>query len=62
MIVLEAKQTAPNVLFIMLDDFRSAIGGLGDTLAKTPNMDSLLDKSFYFSNIYAQVIKHYAVH
>lgn len=60
-VVLEAKQIAPNVLFIMLDDFRSAIGGLGDKLAKTPNMDSLLDKSFYFPNIYAQVIKDCAI-
>lgn len=55
-VVLEAKQIAPNVLFIMLDDFRSAVGKFGDTLAKTPNMDSLMDKSFYFPNIYAQVI------
>lgn len=44
----------PNVLFFMLDDFRSAIKALGDDLAITPNMDQLVDKSFYFSNIYAQ--------
>jgi iduronate 2-sulfatase len=44
----------PNVLFMMLDDFRGGINVLGDKLAKTPNMDLLAEKSFYFPNIYAQ--------
>jgi iduronate 2-sulfatase len=44
----------PNVLFIMLDDFRGGVRALGDELAVTPNMDALLSKSFYFSSIFAQ--------
>jgi iduronate 2-sulfatase len=44
----------PNVVLIMLDDFRGGIYALGDKLASTPNMDALVDKSYYFSNIYAQ--------
>lgn len=44
----------PNVLFIMLDDFRGGINALGDKLAKTPHMDQLVNKSYYFSNVYAQ--------
>lgn len=44
----------PNVLFVMLDDFRGGINALGDKLAKTPHMDQLVKKSYYFSNVYAQ--------
>lgn len=43
----------PNVLFIMLDDFRGGIGALGDELAKTPNMDLLVQRSYYFPQVYA---------
>jgi iduronate 2-sulfatase len=39
----------------MLDDFRGGIHALGDDkLAKTPHMDELVQKSYYFSNVYAQ--------
>jgi arylsulfatase A-like enzyme len=41
----------------MLDDFRPVIRGYGDSLAKTPNIDKLIEKSYYFTNVYAQVIK-----
>lgn len=47
-------EKSPNVLFIMLDDFRGGINKLGDKLAKTPNMDQLVEKSYYFSHVYAQ--------
>lgn len=43
----------PNVLLIMLDDFRGGIGALGDELARTPNMDLLAKRSYSFSNVYA---------
>lgn len=49
-------QVLPNILFVMLDDFRPTIFGYGDLLAKTPNIDKLIKKSFYFTNMYAQVI------
>ncbi|CAG9810098.1 unnamed protein product [Chironomus riparius] len=53
-VVVSSELNKPNVLFIMLDDFRSGIKALGDDLAKTPNIDKLVEKSFYFSNMYAQ--------
>lgn len=46
-------ESRPNVLLIMLDDFRGGIGALGDQLAKTPNMDLLAARSYYFSHVYA---------
>ncbi|KAG5673435.1 hypothetical protein PVAND_003483 [Polypedilum vanderplanki] len=49
-----AATNRPNVVFIMLDDFRGNIRALGDDLAVTPNMDALLSKSFYFSSVFAQ--------
>lgn len=48
-------QLSPNILLLMLDDFRPAIGGYGDVFAKTPNIDKLMNRSFYFSNVFAQV-------
>jgi iduronate 2-sulfatase len=50
---IDGSEVKPNVLLIMLDDFRGGIGALGDDLAKTPNMDLLVKRSFYFSHAYA---------
>lgn len=44
-----------NVLFVIFDDLRPALGGYGDPLAKTPNLDALISKSHYFTKAYAQV-------
>lgn len=38
----------------MFDDFRPAISGYGDTLAKTPNLDLFMQKSFHFTKAYSQ--------
>lgn len=46
----------PNVLFIILDDFKPALSTYGDRLAYTPNIDNLASKSFVFHQAYAQVI------
>lgn len=46
----------PNVLFIILDDFKPALSTYGDRLAYTPNIDNLASKSFVFNQAYAQVI------
>lgn len=51
--IVRASDEKPNILLIMLDDFRGGIGALGDELAKTPNMDLLVERSHYFSNVYA---------
>ncbi|XP_063706088.1 iduronate 2-sulfatase [Culicoides brevitarsis] len=43
-----------NVLMIMVDDLRPAIRAAGDKNAITPNIDKLLNRSFYFKNAFAQ--------
>lgn len=49
-----------NVLFIVLDDLKPALGSYGDSQAYTPNMDKLASKSFVFTKAYAQVLNiHY---
>lgn len=53
LVFISSVDVKPNVLFIMLDDFRGGIGALGDDLAKTPNMDLLVKRSYHFSNVYA---------
>lgn len=49
----------PNVLFIILDDFKPALSAYGDRQAYTPNIDNLASKSFVFEQAYAQVITFY---
>ena len=44
---------APNVLFIMVDDLKPALGCYGDAFAKTPNIDALAAKSVVFERAYA---------
>lgn len=46
-----------NVLFIIVDDLRPALGCYGDTKAFTPNIDRFAQQSFVFRHAYAQV-KH----
>lgn len=45
----------PNVLLLILDDFRPAIRSFGDTKAITPNIDRLVNNGYYFTNAFAQV-------
>ncbi|XP_052899267.1 iduronate 2-sulfatase [Anopheles moucheti] len=45
----------PNVLLIILDDFRPAINyGYGDEKAITPNIDQIVKNGFFFENAFAQ--------
>ncbi|XP_065075528.1 iduronate 2-sulfatase-like [Ochlerotatus camptorhynchus] len=44
----------PNVLLLVLDDFRPAIKAFGDTKAITPNIDRLVKNGYYFTNAFAQ--------
>ena len=43
-----------NVLLLLVDDLRPALGCYGDSLAVTPSMDALADQSALFSAAYAQ--------
>lgn len=44
-----------NVVFIIVDDLRPALGCYNDNRAVTPNIDRLAEKSFVFRRAYAQV-------
>ena len=39
------RKVAPNVLLIVVDDLRPALGAYGDSLAITPNIDRLASVS-----------------
>lgn len=45
----------PNVLLILIDDLRPELGVYGSRNAHTPNIDSLAETSFVFTNAFAQV-------
>ncbi len=44
--------TEPNVLMILVDDLKPALGCYGDTLAKTPHMDRLAARGMRFDMAY----------
>ena len=49
----EAEQDRPNIIFLLTDDQRdNSFAAMGHPFVKTPNVDSLLDKSVRFSNTY----------
>src|SRR3546814_13955541 len=47
------KQEQPNVLLIMVDNLRPAIGAYGDPVAITPNMDKLAASGVLFEQAYS---------
>ena len=44
----------PNVLFIMIDDLRPALGCYGDEIAHTPNIDRFAQRGIVFQRAYCQ--------
>ncbi|MDM8172853.1 sulfatase [Olivibacter sp. 47] len=48
-----SKQKRPNILFILVDDLKPALGTYGDPVAITPNMDRLATKGMRFDMAYA---------
>lgn len=48
-----ASAQPPNILLILVDDLRPAIGAYGDSLAITPNMDRLVAEGVRFDRAYS---------
>ncbi|KAK9393598.1 hypothetical protein NXF25_016050 [Crotalus adamanteus] len=46
-----------NILFVIADDLRPALGSYGDPLVRSPNIDQLASKSVVFQNAFVQVCK-----
>lgn len=44
----------PNVLFIIIDDLRPALGCYGDEIAHAPNIDRLANRGVVFQHAYCQ--------
>ncbi|NGM66552.1 sulfatase [Sphingobacterium sp. SGR-19] len=52
-LLLNAQDKKPNILFILVDDLRPAIGAYGDSIAITPNIDKLAAHGFRFEQAYS---------
>ena len=52
LVLSEEPEVRPNVLMILVDDLKPAIGGYGDRFAKTPNLDALASRSVRFERAY----------
>ncbi|XP_037819307.1 iduronate 2-sulfatase [Lucilia sericata] len=52
----EAERRNPkyNVVVVVFDDLRPAIGAYGDRLAHTPHIDAFINGSYYFTRAYSQ--------
>ena len=46
-------QSAPNVLFISVDDLNDWVGCLGSDRVPTPNIDALAERGLLFTNAHA---------
>lgn len=44
-----------NVVMVIFDDLRPALGVYGDSLARTPHLDAFAQGSSYFTRAYSQV-------
>jgi len=53
-VVTYSKERQPNVLFVVIDDLRLALGTYDYPKIKTPNIDQLASKSVKFNNAHAQ--------
>ena len=54
LMVCALPENRMNVLFIVSDDLRPALGSYGDAVVKTPNLDKLAQRSVRFTTAAAQ--------
>ena len=51
---LQAGETQPNIIFILVDDFRyDALGYCGNTIVHTPALDCLAEQGVFFRNAFS---------
>jgi iduronate 2-sulfatase len=50
--LLAAEAAKPNILLVCVDDLKPTLGCYGDSLAKTPNIDALAERSMLFESAY----------
>lgn len=50
---ISKKQQPPNILLILVDDLKPALGVYGDKLAKTPHMNQLASRGIRFNKAYS---------
>jgi iduronate 2-sulfatase len=51
-ISVKAQSSKPNVLLILVDDLKPALGVYGDPIAVSPNIDRLAEMGMRFENAY----------
>ena len=51
--LIYAQNGQPNILWITCEDISPAWGCYGDSLATTPNLDTIASKGFYFTNAFS---------
>jgi iduronate 2-sulfatase len=54
-VLFPAFESKDNILLIIVDDLRPALGCYEDEMAYTPNIDTLAKNSILFNNAYVQV-------
>ena len=51
-----ASPSRPNVLLVIVDDLKPALGSYGDPAALTPNIDGLASRGTLFTRAYVQQV------
>ena len=55
-LLLSRTETRPNVVLIIVDDMKPALGCYGDKRAVTPNIDALASRGVIFDQAYCQQV------
>lgn len=55
-LLLSRTETRPNVVLIIVDDLKPALGCYGDKRAVTPNIDALASRGVIFDQAYCQQV------
>ena len=56
-LLLSRAEARPNVVLIIVDDSKPALGCYGDRRAVTPNIDALASRGVIFDHAYCQQVE-----